>query len=219
MIGCTTKIEAPSIIKTPHQKEEIIQVLIALKEYKIIVDESFLDFSDPDQSVLDELLNFDNLIIVKSFGKTLGMPGARLGAIYSNKLYIDAISKNVPIWNVNCIASHIIELMSKNDFKNRLKSSINKVKRDTMELYCQLDSIPYLKAYKPTGNFVMIKLMNGMLAKDLRDILLKEKIFVRDCSNKIGLDQKFVRIASRTKQENLDISKHIEIILADYESD
>ena len=147
------------------------------------------------------------------------MPGARLGAIYSNKLYIDAISKNVPIWNVNCIASHIIELMSKNDFKNRLKSSINKVKRDTMELYCQLDSIPYLKAYKPTGNFVMIKLMNGMLAKDLRDILLKEKIFVRDCSNKIGLDQKFVRIASRTKQENLDISKHIEIILADYESD
>jgi len=202
-----------------YKKEEIIQVLIALKEYKIIVDESFLDFSDPDQSVLDELLNFDNLIIVKSFGKTLGMPGARLGAIYSNKLYIDAISKNVPIWNVNCIASHIIELMSKNDFKNRLKSSINKVKRDTMELYCQLDSIPYLKAYKPTGNFVMIKLMNGMLAKDLRDILLKEKIFVRDCSNKIGLDQKFVRIASRTKQENLDISKHIEIILADYESD
>ncbi len=35
MIGCTTKIEAPSIIKTPHQKEEIIQETIITPQQEI----------------------------------------------------------------------------------------------------------------------------------------------------------------------------------------
>ena len=81
-----------------------------------------------------------------------------------------------------------------------------------------LNKIPYLKAYKPTGNFVMAKIVNGMLAKELRDNLLQERIFIRDCTNKVGLGQKYVRIASRTQKKNLDIARHIEIIIADFES-
>ena len=60
--------------------------------------------------------------MLKSFGKTLGMPGVRLGAIYSNADYISQISKRIPVWNVNCIASYILKLMSNNHFKNRLQT-------------------------------------------------------------------------------------------------
>jgi len=198
------------------KKKEIIEMVKNLDEFNVIVDESFLDFSDSKQSVLDEIYNYNNLIVVKSFGKTLGMPGARLGAIYSNSLYIKRISKSIPIWNVNCLASYILHLMSKNDFKKRLNESIEKVKNDTIQLYRQLNKIPYLKAYKPTANFVIAKLTNGMSARKLRDSLLEEKIFIRDCSNKIGLGKDYVRIASRTNRENGDISRHIEMIIADY---
>jgi len=201
-----------------YKREEIIKVISELDNFNIIVDESFLDFSDSSQSVLNQITNFDNLTIVKSFGKTLGMPGVRLGAMYSNSDYISKIEEKIPVWNVNCIASYILELISNNHFKKRLQISIDRVKKDTNQLYINLNKIPYLKAYKPTGNFVMAKIVNGMIAKELRDNLLQERIFIRDCTNKVGLGQKYVRIASRTQKENFDIARHIEIIMADFES-
>jgi len=141
-----------------------------------------------------------------------------LGAMYSNSDYISKIEEKIPVWNVNCIASYILELISNNHFKKRLQISIDRVKKDTNQLYINLNKIPYLKAYKPTGNFVMAKIVNGMIAKELRDNLLQERIFIRDCTNKVGLGQKYVRIASRTQKENFDIARHIEIIMADFES-
>jgi histidinol-phosphate/aromatic aminotransferase/cobyric acid decarboxylase-like protein len=37
------------------------------------------------------------------------------------------------------------------------------------------------------------------------ELLLKEGIYVRDCSDKTGLDGQFIRVASRTFEENLKI--------------
>ena len=108
--------------------------------------------------------------------------------------------------------------MSNNQFKERLYLSISKVKNDTNQLYADLTTIGTLKVFEPHGNFVMVKILNGMMGKELRDILLKDGIFVRDCTNKVGLGPEYVRIASRTKRENKDIVRHIEMILIDYDT-
>ena len=201
-----------------YKRSEVENVLSEIKNFNIIVDESFIDFSDSSQSVLDLITRYNNLIVVKSFGKTLGMPGVRVGSIYSNADYINKIKQKIPVWNVNCIASHILEIMSNNQFKERLYLSISKVKNDTNQLYADLTTIGTLKVFEPHGNFVMVKILNGMMGKELRDILLKDGIFVRDCTNKVGLGPEYVRIASRTKRENKDIAKHIEMILIDYDT-
>ena len=200
------------------KRTEIGKVIRELTEFSIIVDESFLDFSNPNESVLDLVPHSKNLVVVKSFGKTLGMPGVRLGAIYSNVDFISKIRAKVPIWNVNCIASYILELMSHDKFKNRLRISIERVIKDTNMLYDALSNIPYLKVFIPTGNFVVAKILNGMSSTELRDILLQDKIFIRDCTNKIGLSSKYIRVASRTNRENMDIARHIEMILADFDT-
>jgi threonine-phosphate decarboxylase len=198
------------------QKHEMELLLNSISDYTIIIDESFIDFSDKEESVLDLINDFKNLVVVKSFGKTLGMPGARVGAIYSSKNYIKKVSRKIPVWNVNCIASHILNLMSDNKFKEKLFESISMVKNDTKELYNDLKSIDRLKVFQPYGNFVMAKIINGMMAKELRNLLLEDGIFIRDCTNKIGLGPEYIRIASRTKEENKDIVRHLEILLIDY---
>ena len=108
--------------------------------------------------------------------------------------------------------------MTKADFKERLNESINKVKYDTQQLFNSLKRIPYLQVYSPNGNFVMAKILNDMSSEELRNVLLQDKIFIRDCTNKIGLGPNFIRIASRTEQENIDIANHIELVLADFET-
>ena len=194
---------------------DVIKIIENLPEFRIILDESFLDFSAPRNSLFSKVKQYSNLVIVKSYGKTLGMPGLRLGAIYSTENIILDIKNKVPVWNVNALATYVLQLMSTSQFKNELKSAINKVKEDTAHLYDGLSKIPYLYAYKPTGNYVLIKILNEVSGTELRNELLRDKIFVRDCSNKIGLSPQFVRVASRTREENNYVVRHIEMLLAD----
>ena len=107
--------------------------------------------------------------------------------------------------------------MATKKFKNKLQNSLKKIAEDTMELFHSLKKIKNIKVFQPTGNYVLIKLLGEMNSTYLRNQLLSDNIFVRDCSNKKGLDNKFVSIASRTVKENYDIAKHIEMMLADYE--
>ena len=107
--------------------------------------------------------------------------------------------------------------MAKQEFRDNIQDSLKMITHDTAQLYNCLKKIKNIKVFQPTGNYVMIKLLGSMNSTELRNHLLSDRIFVRDCSNKIGLDNKFIRVASRTIKENYDISKHIEMVLADYD--
>ena len=145
------------------------------------------------------------------------MPGVRIGAIYSNADYIKEMQTKVPAWNVNSIAAYVLDLMTTESFRINMQESFKKIANDTIELYYSLKQINNIKVFQPTGNYVLIKLLGEMNSTYLRDQLLSDRIFVRDCTNKTGLDNKFIRIASRTLKENYDVAKHIEVMLADYE--
>ena len=45
----------------------LIRSLVELDQFNIIVDESFLDFFHPSESVLDIINEFQNLIVIKSY--------------------------------------------------------------------------------------------------------------------------------------------------------
>ena len=81
-----------------------------------IVDESFIEFSD-ENSIIDhlELSPRNNVIVIRSMSKTYGLPGIRLGFIYScNAKLISKISSKVPIWNLNSLSEFFMEIILKN---------------------------------------------------------------------------------------------------------
>ena len=80
------------------------------------------------------------------------------------------------------------------------------VRDATKLLYAELQSVPYLYPYPSQGNFVLCKILYGFTAAQLTAALYDEfKILVNDCSRKKGLDDRFVRIASRTKEDNIQL--------------
>ena len=61
--------------------------------------------------------------------------------------------------------------------------------------------------------------MDREIPKEVRDkerkkMLIKYGVYTRTCSDKIGLNGEFIRIASRTKKENKIILKAIKEIFA-----
>ena len=57
--------------------------------------------------------------------------------------------------------------------------------------------------YKPTANYIFVKInISYVTSPLLRERLLGHGIAIRDCSNFIGLNDNYFRIAVRTREEN-----------------
>ena len=78
-----------------------------------------------------------------------------------------------------------------------------KVIKDVEILYKKLKGIPGYKTYPTGSNFLLLKVVFGPGATTLQRRLLEEfGVYVRDCSNKVGLDAYHIRVASQGKRKD-----------------
>lgn len=186
----------------------ILKILDSLKHLDlIIVDESFLDFAqtDSDPSVIDSIHDYSNLVVLKSLSKTSGIPGLRLGyAVSGNKDMVKQIRADLPIWSINSMAQYFLEEIEK--YLPEFAGSCKMVAEATEVLYQGLSTIPFIKVYPTNANFVLCEVVSDTTAEELASDLFNQfNMIVNNQSKKTGLNGEFVRIASRTKEENLQI--------------
>ena len=179
----------------------------------VVIDESFLDFVKPNELYLSNnlLIDYRNLIIVKSLTKFFAIPGARIGyGLCSNNEIIHKINKVIVPWSVNIMASEaIIQGLKEKDY---IKKSIVYVKNEKEYLYSALKEINSLKVFEPSVNFIMFKLLIDL---DLKSELIKRKILIRSCDNYVGLNGSFYRVAVRTREENNKLISELKNVLFD----
>ena len=179
----------------------------------VVIDESFLDFIKPNELYLSNnlLIDYRNLIIVKSLTKFFAIPGARIGyGLCSNNEIMHKINKVIVPWSVNIMASEaIIQGLKEKDY---IEKSIVYVKNEKEYLYRALKEINSLKVFEPSVNFIMFKLLIDL---DLKSQLIKRKILIRSCNNYIGLNNSFYRVAVRTRKENEKLISELQKILFD----
>lgn len=169
----------------------------------VIVDESFIDFSgDPVPSLLHSADRFPNLLIVRSMSKHCGVPGLRLGYCYSsNDAVLKRLTHFVPTWNLNALAQFFLSQLPATN--SEYHDSRRRLMADVRQLYAGLKSIPWIEPYPTGANFVLFKIKTGVTATALQARLLAEhRMYVRDCSNKLGIDAFHVRVASQGREKD-----------------
>ena len=86
---------------------------------------------------------------------------------------------------------------------------------ERLYLFNELFDIQGLSPYKPTANYIFVRInTNDMPSSLLRERLLGHGIAIRDCSNFIGLNDNYFRIAVRTREENIRLIKVLKNITA-----
>ena len=166
-----------------------------------LIDESFIEYSD-EESIINYLEKEPkkNVIVLKSLSKSHGIPGIRLGFVYTqNSEVFKKIYSNLPIWNLNSFAENYMEIALK--FRGELKDSFEKAKKDRDYLISLLKEINYIsKVYNSSGSFVSFKIDDKDLAKDLTKYLLSHhNIYIKQLSNS-GLDESnYFRVALVSK--------------------
>jgi histidinol-phosphate/aromatic aminotransferase/cobyric acid decarboxylase-like protein len=179
--------------------DEIKELVLSLPEVELIViDESFLDFSDLESAV-DLIPRAQNLVVVKSLGKSLGWHGVRLGYAAMNSRGADLLRSELPFWNVNGLAAYILKSMS--EFKDEFLQSLALVAQDRTYMLNQLEGISGLRVFPSKANFLYVELPSNVAGRKLRNRLLeKYGLMVRECSNKIGSSEQYLRLAVQTKE-------------------
>lgn len=195
------------------EKDFSLKVLEKAKKMNVIVvfDESFLDFVEDNYkySLIEELDNFKNLIIVKSLTKLFAFPGIRLGyGLSSNNNVIEKINSVGTPWSVNTVADYAGREALKD--VEYIKNSVAYIKKENEFLYNGLEKFKDITTFKGAVNFIFFKLNKNI---DLREKLIRRGIIIRSCSNYIGLDHNFYRVAVRTRKENKKLLEELSKVL------
>lgn len=176
------------------------------KGIRLIVDESFVDFSNSLYSakLLSEkvLQDYKGLVVVKSISKSYGVPGLRLGIIGSADIeLIQYIKKDVSIWNINSIAEFYMQICEK--YNDEYQYSIEMLKEVRKEFLEKLSGVKNLRVIPTQANFVMCEVLDIWSATQLSENLLSDyNILIKDLSMKKGISGQYIRIAIKRKEEN-----------------
>ena len=135
---------------------EAVEKLIKEFNGLVVIDEAYIDFST-QQSWLEKLQKFSNLIITQTLSKAYGLAGIRLGVCYASKEIINILNNIKPPYNVNELTQQraITRLQRLNEVKNEIAQLISERKRLKKELECCVSYIE--KVYPSDGNFLLLK--------------------------------------------------------------
>ena len=190
-------------------KNEVLSLAAwcAQRDIRLIVDESFVDFSDegPANSLLNDdiLEQYPELLVMKSISKSYGVPGLRLGVMAgADTVLLGKMKKDVAIWNINSFAEFYMQIFNKYEsfYRNACLDFVSERNRFAE----QLSSIPFLRVIPSQANYFLCQVTKHYTSRQLTEKLLNEyNILIKDCDTKTGLEgQNFVRIAIRDRHDN-----------------
>jgi len=183
-------------------------VLDLCKKYDsiIVIDEAYIDFAESG-SLIDEVKNYPNLIVMRTFSKAWGLAGARLGYCVANEEIIKLLFKVKAPYNINTLTRFVLREALKNE---QLKNScIKTIVKEREKLKVELAKFTdILKIFDSQANFLLIKCSD---AKNVLQKLAAKEIIIRDRSDQPKLEG-CLRISVGTEKQNknlLDALKEI----------
>ena len=185
--------------------DRIYEFALRRPSVTVVVDESFIEFADTPSvlSMLDKA-PLPNVLIIKSLSKSLGVPGLRLGYAYScDAELMRSLRGSVPIWNMNSLAEHYLEIILKH--RNALQASFARTAKDRTAFFLRLRDCPLVERVFPSAaDFLLARLKDTAQAAErlTLELLSRYSIYIKDVSDKFADGKGYLRLAVRLPGEN-----------------
>lgn len=188
------------------KKEVLADIAAKNPEILIVIDEAYFEYSEvTNKDLIDE---YDNIFIIRTLSKVLGLAGMRIGYGLACEEIIEYMHRIKPVFSLTRL-SFVAALNTFRD-KDYIAESIRKGIESRQYLYDEVSKIDSLKVFPSKSNFMLINVKDtGFTASELAHELMKKGIIVRDCTSFKGLDEYWIRISICTLEED---EKFIEIL-------
>lgn len=185
-----------------------VKVLLQKTKSIIVVDEAYIDFAGDENSCLDLIDQFPNLVILRTFSKAWGLAGIRLGYCICNEEIINYLFKIKAPYNINSLTRKAFhEAFSNSHRKDDFISSILKEKQCLIEGLKKIEGIE--KLFPSDTNYILIKIKD---ASAVQKLLAKEGVIIRDRSSQPKLEN-CLRITVGTHEQNEQLLRSLNKVL------
>ena len=185
-----------------------IESLLKRFDGLVVVDEAYIDFSS-SESLLKNLDEYPNLIVLQTFSKAWGCAAIRLGMAFAAPEIIAIFNKIKYPYNVNRLTQEeAIKVLRQPE---KIKEWVNTLLEERTRVMEEFVKLPCcIRVFPTDANFFLTKVYE---ATQIYDYLVSEGIIVRNRTN-VALCKDCLRITIGTKEENdalLDALRKVEV--------
>ena len=170
--------------------ENITEIVKEAKKYNslVIIDEAYGDYMNPNNSSIKLVVEYDNLVVLRSASKYYGLPNHRVGYLFASEEFIKVYNEiTIPFAFSDLSANIFRSILSQHEKVDVVKSKIVDINN---QIFKSLKSENYLY----TSNETPIFTIKSNRYKNLSYELRKKGIIAEDCSTFINLDSRYARI-------------------------
>ena len=190
-------------------KEVLREIASKNRDVLIVVDEAYFEYSEVTNK--DLINEFDNIFIIRTMSKVLGLAGMRIGYGLACAEIIEYMHRIKPVFSLTRL-SFVAALNTFRD-KEYIEESIRKGIESRQYLFDEISKIDGLNPFPSKSNFILIGIRDtGYTASELALKLMEKGIIVRDCTSFKGLDEYWIRISICTLEDDkkfIDILKEV----------
>ena len=171
-----------------------VRRLIQSTNALVVLDEAYMDFWD--QSLIREVEQYDNLLLLRTCSKAIGLAALRVGFAVANPRLTAVIRAAKSPYNVNAVSQEMVRILLENDHYANVYPKI-------------LESEGALqKVYDSNTNFVYVRTAG---ARQIFERLADNGIIVR-C-----FGEEYLRITAGTQAENSELLASLRFLLKNRE--
>ena len=195
------------LLNNPHNPTGLLFGREAILPYvkqlgMVVVDEAFMDFLPPweQETLIDSVEEFPNLVILRSLTKFYSLPGLRLGCAIAHPDILRRWQLLRDPWPVNALAAAAAAAVVRDTVFERQTWDWLPVAR--RELFEGLANLPGLQPIAGAANFLLVE-SSMSVSLIQKSLLERHRILIRDCLSFPELGDRFFRVAVRSRAENL----------------
>lgn len=153
---------------------DMMNLVETLNNKLIIIDEAYVEFAD--YSFSNTITKYNNVVIMRTFSKALGLAGARIGYILSNEELIRIFNEYIQLpYPISSFSMQMgIEILQNIHIINR---SIAEIKKERERIFNELSKINKIKIYPSDANFFFFQTFEHH--DRIKKELLNNKILIK----------------------------------------
>lgn len=177
--------------------ETIVQLLERV-QCAVVVDECYYEFCG--ETVVDLIARYPHLIVLRSFSKSFGLAGIRLGYAIAKAAIADYLYRAAQLFATNSLA--LVAARAALDDLPYIRANIEQILQERSRLAAGLEQLGFC-VYPSATNFLFVGTEPvGATSLEIARSLAEQQIFVADFGLKQGLGPYFFRTAVGTPEEN-----------------
>lgn len=198
---------------TLHGQASLLDLIRSHPGITFLVDESFLGFTSVP-SLMQAEGPPTNLLVLTSLSKTHGIPGLRLGMLWSaNRARMAAVRAQLPIWSVNSLAEMFLTASLR--FQEDLAASYLRTQEDKLAFEQLLGTVRGVSVVGQVhGNFVLASIGRADVSGPWVVAALRERGFlVKDVTARLGATEPTLRLAVRTQGDHERLVQALDLLV------